>query len=116
MASAFGGLIAFGILYMDGVADYPGWRWLYIIEGMATIVIAAACFFAIPSSYTSAWFLNDKEKAIMRRRAEMTEAYSGGTGHVCLLSPCFRIMGGSDSRFSGIDMLTLVNSIPKPNL
>jgi hypothetical protein len=27
MASAFGGLIAFGILYMDGVANYPGWRW-----------------------------------------------------------------------------------------
>lgn len=27
LAGAFGGLIAFGILYMDGVADYPGWRW-----------------------------------------------------------------------------------------
>jgi MFS family permease len=82
MASAFGGLIAFGILYMDGTAGYPGWRWLYIIEGMATVIIAALCFFAIPASYTTAWFLNDKEKAIMRRRAEETEAYSGGTGHV----------------------------------
>ncbi|ETN37578.1 uncharacterized protein HMPREF1541_07200 [Cyphellophora europaea CBS 101466] len=80
MASAFGGLIAFGILYMDGVAGYPGWRWLYIIEGCATVAIAAACYFAIPSSYTTAWFLTDAEKAIMRRRAELTEAYSGGNG------------------------------------
>lgn len=27
MASAFGGLIAWGILFMDGAAGYPGWRW-----------------------------------------------------------------------------------------
>ncbi|KPI37594.1 putative transporter [Cyphellophora attinorum] len=80
MASAFGGLIASGILYMDGVAGYPGWRWLYIIEGAATIAIALACYFAIPSSYTTAWFLTDADKAIMRRRTEITEAYSGGDG------------------------------------
>jgi hypothetical protein len=55
---------------------------LYIIEGIATIVIACACFFAIPASYTNAWFLNESDKAIMRRRAEITEAYSGGNGQV----------------------------------
>jgi MFS family permease len=27
LSGAFGGLIAFGILYMDGTAGYPGWRW-----------------------------------------------------------------------------------------
>lgn len=27
VSSAFGGLIAFAILYMNGVAGYPGWRW-----------------------------------------------------------------------------------------
>lgn len=27
LSGAFGGLIAFGILYMDGVAGWPGWRW-----------------------------------------------------------------------------------------
>ena len=55
---------------------------LYIIEGIATVVIASACYLAIPSSYTTAWFLNASEKAIMRRRAEITEAYSGGDGQV----------------------------------
>lgn len=57
-------------------------RRLYIIEGIATVVISLSCYFAIPSSYTTAWFLNDAEKAVMRRRAEITEAYSGGDGQV----------------------------------
>jgi MFS family permease len=81
LASAFSGLIAFAVLSMDGVSGYPGWRWLYIIEGAATLLVAIVCYFAIPSSYTTAYFLDDEEKAIMRRRAEQTEAYSGGKGH-----------------------------------
>ncbi|KAF9887505.1 hypothetical protein FE257_010083 [Aspergillus nanangensis] len=81
LAGAFGGLIAFGILYMDGVANYPGWRWLYIIEGLITIVIAACCVFLIPQSHETAYFLDDDDKRIMRRRAEQMEAYSGGGGH-----------------------------------
>lgn len=27
LSGAFGGLLAFAILHMDGVARYPGWRW-----------------------------------------------------------------------------------------
>lgn len=35
----------------------------------------------MPKNYETAYFLNAEEKAIMRRRAEESEAYSGGTGH-----------------------------------
>lgn len=54
---------------------------LYIIEGSVTVVVAIGCYFIIPKDYTSAFFLNEEEKAVMRRRAEQAEAYSGGTGH-----------------------------------
>ena len=27
LSGAFGGLIALGVLYMDGVNGWPGWRW-----------------------------------------------------------------------------------------
>lgn len=27
LSGAFGGLLAWAILYMDGVSGYPGWRW-----------------------------------------------------------------------------------------
>ena len=46
-----------------------------------TVVIAVACYFIIPSSYTTAYFLNEDDRAVMRKRAELTEAYSGGKGH-----------------------------------
>lgn len=46
-----------------------------------TVVVAIGCYFIIPLDYTSAFFLNAEDKAIMRRRAEEAEAYSGGTGH-----------------------------------
>ncbi|KIW54835.1 hypothetical protein PV05_07169 [Exophiala xenobiotica] len=81
LSGAFGGLIAFGILYMDGVAGYPGWRWLYILEGLITLIWAAMCVFLIPKNYQTAYFLNDEDKKIMAIRAELSESYSGGDGH-----------------------------------
>ncbi|KAL5464672.1 hypothetical protein PMIN07_004399 [Paraphaeosphaeria minitans] len=82
LSGAFGGLIALGVLYMDGVNGWAGWRWLYIIEGSVTIAWAFCCMFLVPKSYETAYFLNADEKAIMRLRAERAEAYSGGSGHV----------------------------------
>lgn len=81
LSGAFGGLIAFGILYMDGVAGYPGWRWLYILEGLITLVWAGMCVYLVPKNYQTAYFLNDDDKKIMAIRAEMSESYSGGDGH-----------------------------------
>ncbi|KEF51301.1 uncharacterized protein A1O9_12651 [Exophiala aquamarina CBS 119918] len=81
LSGAFGGLIAFGILYMDGVAGYPGWRWLYIIEGILTIIYAGMCIYLVPKNYQTAYFLNAEEKKIMAIRAELSESYSGGDGH-----------------------------------
>ncbi|KAH8821931.1 retrograde regulation protein 2 [Xylogone sp. PMI_703] len=81
LSSAFGGLIAYGVLQMDGIAGYRGWRWLYIIEGLITIVFATSCFFLIPKNFETAYFLNEEDRKIMRLRAEQSEVYSGGDGH-----------------------------------
>ncbi|KAG9771831.1 MFS general substrate transporter, partial [Aureobasidium melanogenum] len=81
LSGAFGGLIAFGILYMDGVADYPGWRWLYILEGLITLVWAGMCIYLVPKDYHTAYFLNEEDKKVMAVRAELSESYSGGDGH-----------------------------------
>lgn len=54
---------------------------LYIVEGLITIVFAAACFFLIPKNYETAYFLSEEDKKVMRIRAEQSEAYSGGDGH-----------------------------------
>jgi hypothetical protein len=40
LATAFAGLIAIGIFKMDGVAGLAGWRLLFILQGIATFIVA----------------------------------------------------------------------------
>ncbi|KAK8035135.1 hypothetical protein PG993_010130 [Apiospora rasikravindrae] len=81
LSGAFGGLLAWAMLGMDGVRGLAGWRWLYIIEGIITVVWAFLCVYLVPQDYETAYFLNEEEKNLMRLRAEETNAYSGGSGH-----------------------------------
>lgn len=45
IAGAFSGLLAFAIAKMDGTAGLEGWRWIFILEGIATVVAAVLAFF-----------------------------------------------------------------------
>jgi len=47
LASACAGILAFGIMQMDGVRGYSGWRWIFIIEGIITCVIACVGYFTL---------------------------------------------------------------------
>ncbi|CZT10556.1 related to permease of the major facilitator superfamily [Rhynchosporium graminicola] len=40
VASAFGGILAFGLMQMKGIGGLGGWRWIFIIEGILTCVVA----------------------------------------------------------------------------
>lgn len=39
-ASAFSGLISFGIFRLRGVGGLEGWKWLFLIDGIFTHVVA----------------------------------------------------------------------------
>lgn len=47
LAGAFSGLLAFGLAKMRGIGGYNGWRWIFIIEGAATVLLAALCYFCL---------------------------------------------------------------------
>jgi hypothetical protein len=38
-ASAFSGLISFGIFRMSGIGGLHGWKWLFIIDGIITHIV-----------------------------------------------------------------------------
>ncbi|KAL8683495.1 MAG: hypothetical protein Q9186_000535 [Xanthomendoza sp. 1 TL-2023] len=40
LASAFGGILAFGLMQMEGIQGYGGWRWIFIVEGCLTCLVA----------------------------------------------------------------------------
>lgn len=53
---------------MDNVGGYKAWRWIFILEGLATIVIAIIAKFIIVDWPESAAFLKNEEKAVLLRR------------------------------------------------
>lgn len=47
LSGAFSGLLAAAIAKMDGTAGLEGWRWIFILEGLASVVLGIACFFLL---------------------------------------------------------------------
>ncbi|KAK6209132.1 hypothetical protein LQW54_006586 [Pestalotiopsis sp. IQ-011] len=65
IAGAFSGLLAFGISKMDGVGNLEGWRWIFILEGIATVIIAVLAFFCLHDFPETAKFLTEEERAFV---------------------------------------------------
>ncbi|CAG8179076.1 unnamed protein product [Penicillium salamii] len=53
LGNAFGGLLAVAILKLDDVHGLEGWRWLFLVEGVATIGLAIILVFILPDSLKS---------------------------------------------------------------
>ena len=53
---------------MAGIGGYNGWRWIFIVEGLLTIVVAVLSKFFIADWPHEAKFLNDEEKEMLARR------------------------------------------------
>ncbi|EEP81007.1 conserved hypothetical protein [Uncinocarpus reesii 1704] len=68
IAGAVSGLLAYAIANMDGVNGYSSWRWLFILEGIVTVVVALASWFIIPSWPETAGFLNEDERKLLVAR------------------------------------------------
>lgn len=77
LSGSFGGLFAYALLKMDGVAGLEGWRWLFVIEGCASVLIAVIAYFTLADDFESASFLNEEDKSLMRIRAEINARYNG---------------------------------------
>jgi len=78
MASAFSGLLAFAIENMKGVAGLNGWRWIFIIEGIATVLVGVTLPWTLPDSPATASFLDAEEKRFIKHRLEEDSGTSRG--------------------------------------
>ncbi|RDW91671.1 MFS general substrate transporter-45 [Coleophoma crateriformis] len=68
LSGAFGGLIAYGIESMGTRHGLESWRWLFIVEGAASVGLCGICWFLLPNTAEDAWFLTAQEKECMRTR------------------------------------------------
>ncbi|KAF8660605.1 hypothetical protein AX16_001584 [Volvariella volvacea WC 439] len=68
LAGAFGGLLARGIAEMDGLGGRQGWAWIFILEGIATFIVALFAKAVINDAPQTARFLTEEEKVEVVRR------------------------------------------------
>ncbi|KAI0032906.1 MFS general substrate transporter [Vararia minispora EC-137] len=62
IAGAFGGILAFGIEHLEGRGGLHGWQWIFLIEGLITIVVALGAYFFMPDYPETARFLSEEER------------------------------------------------------
>jgi len=62
VAGAFGGILAYGIEHLDGKAGRHGWQWIFLIEGLVTVVIAFGAYFLMHDYPETAKFLSEDER------------------------------------------------------
>ena len=75
VARVISALLAAGILQMRGIGGRPGWFWLFLLEGLLTVVIALVSFAYLPTSPTATkgllwrkpWY-SEREEVIMINR------------------------------------------------
>lgn len=70
LAGAFGGILAFGLGKMDGIGNLEGWRWIFIIEGCFTVVVAAIGMPFVQNYPENARFLLIQEKQELLEKVE----------------------------------------------
>ncbi|KAJ3488703.1 hypothetical protein NLI96_g2654 [Meripilus lineatus] len=57
------GLLATAIIKMDGIGGLAGWRWIFILEGIATVLAALVAAIFLPADLPSAKFFTEEERA-----------------------------------------------------
>ncbi|GLA37031.1 hypothetical protein AnigIFM63309_003531 [Aspergillus niger] len=75
LAGSFGGLLAAAIALMDGIGGKAGWSWIFILEGLLTIVIGVLSVWMVYDFPDQARFLSEPDrKRVLRRLAADKQA------------------------------------------
>lgn len=71
LAGIVGSLLCYAISYLNGARGLSAWRWVYLLEGLATVVFSGVVFWFLPDypkSPRSARFLTEREREFVEAR------------------------------------------------
>lgn len=80
VAGALSGLLAYAISFMNGLGGLPGWRWLFLLEGLPCVLISVVALFGLPDYPQTSKMLTPEEKIFIVQRLS-SSAPSGEKGH-----------------------------------
>lgn len=66
---------------MNGVGNYEGWRWIFIIEGIPTVITGIVCYFYLPDYPQTCKFLDGGEREFVLARLANGGANSSTEPH-----------------------------------
>ena len=69
----FGGLLASAIAKMNDIRGLANWRWIFILEGIFTILVGIASYFLISDFPEDARWLTEDEREFIIARAATNE-------------------------------------------
>ncbi|KAF8328323.1 MFS general substrate transporter [Amanita rubescens] len=81
LAGAFSAILAYGINFMSGTRGYLGWSWIFILEGLATIVVGFVALFILVDFPTTARFLTPEERAFIVHKKKYDNSSVGEEEH-----------------------------------
>jgi MFS family permease len=68
-SGAFGGVLAYGLGRINA-GGKPGWSWIFIVEGLLTVVVGVIAYFLVPTWPSKTKHLTTREKAILEHRLQ----------------------------------------------
>ncbi|OCT49794.1 putative transporter [Cladophialophora carrionii] len=74
LVGGFSNILAYGLMQMEGVGGQRGWQWIFIIEGIMTVVVAIIAWFIIvdfPDKAEKKGLLSHEDAAFIVRRIEL---------------------------------------------
>jgi len=80
LASVIGMPLSGTLLSLDGVMGIAGWRWLFLLEGLPAVALAAGVLWYLPDAPAKAPWLSDAQKDWLIRLLR-TEADSSPVSH-----------------------------------
>ncbi len=69
---------------MSGRQGYKGWRWVFILEGVLTCVVAMIFFFVLPDFPEDSKWVNEEERIYIKARLQADQGRSAAERKITL--------------------------------
>jgi ACS family tartrate transporter-like MFS transporter len=90
LAGVVGGPLSSVLLKLDGVAGLQGWQWLFVAEGIPTVLLGISVLFVLKDGPEEAPWLSSDERLWLAGELERDRVLYGATKHHAL-SDAFRM-------------------------
>jgi ACS family tartrate transporter-like MFS transporter len=87
LAGVVGGPLSSALLRLEGLGGFSGWQWLFLLEGIPTILLGISVLFVLKDGPEKAEWLKDEEKLWLKSELKRDQDLYGAAEHHNLLDP-----------------------------